>query len=124
MTIRIGNPRVGHRVGGFYVRGTVTGPNAGRQFRVGHRLPGGSYASALVQVDSSRHPQRPIGAVPLSGMLAITVAYGGIAVALLCVGLWILALPLLVATMVCWLKWAANPQQRRPASARAYEESR
>jgi len=35
---------------------------------------------------------------------------------LLVVGVWILAVPLLVATVLCWLRRAANPQQRQRRS--------
>jgi hypothetical protein len=118
MGVRIGNPRVGHRVGGFYVSAPITGRNVGRQIRIGRRLPGGFYGSVPVRISGSRRPQRPIGSLPLSGMIATTVVYVGLAVVILMAGAWFFALPLLIATVFCWLRWVANPQQRRPLVVR------
>jgi hypothetical protein len=47
--VRITNPRIGHRVGGFYVS------TNGRSTRVGHRLPGGFYGTVTA---ASGTPQR------------------------------------------------------------------
>lgn len=118
MAIRIGNPRVGHRIGGFYVSAPLTGRNAGKQIRVGHRLPGGFYASVPIRATGSRRPRRPprtIGSLPRWSMITATVVYVVLALLLLVVGVWFLAVPMLVGTVLAWLRWAANPQQRRPA---------
>jgi len=116
MSVRIGNPRGGHRVGGFYVSAPLTGRNAGRQVRVGHRLPGGLHVSVPIRATRSRRPRPPIGSLSRSAMIATTIVYVGFAVLLLVVGVWILAVPLLVATVLCWLRRAANPQQRQRRS--------
>jgi hypothetical protein len=74
--------------------------------RIGQRF-GRSYGSDLVHL--SGEPQRPIESNSGSAVIAITIVYGGLAVVFLVVGMWFLALPLLTATVICWLRWAANP---------------
>jgi hypothetical protein len=76
-------------------------------FRIGQRL-GRPYGSDLVHLIGSSAPQRPIESNSGSAVIAITIVYGGLAVVFLVVGLWFLALPLLAATVICWLRWAAN----------------
>ena len=56
--VRIGTTRIGHRVGGYYLSTPITGHNAGKQIRIGHRLPGGFYASVPVTVTKGQ-PQPP-----------------------------------------------------------------
>jgi hypothetical protein len=68
---------------------------------------GRSYGSDLVHL--SGEPQRPIESNSGSAVIAITIVYGGLAVVFLVLGVWFLALPLLAATVICWLRWAANP---------------
>ncbi|PZS21635.1 MAG: hypothetical protein DLM61_27695 [Pseudonocardiales bacterium] len=48
MSIKLGNGRIGHRVGGFYLSTPTSGRNTGKQIRVGHRLPLGFYGSQTV----------------------------------------------------------------------------
>lgn len=114
MSIRIGSTRVGHRVGGFYMSTPVTGRNAGRQVRVGHRLPGGFYASVPITVDGRRRPRPPIGSYSCGVMIATTVVFVGLAVLFLVAGGWPLTLLLIGVIAYQWLVWAANPQQRQP----------
>lgn len=74
--------------------------------RIGQRLRR-SYGSGLVHLGGEA--QRPIEANSGSAVIAITIVYGGLAVVFLILGVWFLALPLLAATVICWLRWAANP---------------
>ncbi|HET9256089.1 MAG TPA: hypothetical protein VFO16_12925 [Pseudonocardiaceae bacterium] len=87
-------------------------PHAGRQLRVGHRLPGGFYASVPVTVGSRRRPQPPIGSYSAAMMIATTVVFVGLAALFLVADGWPLTLLLIGATIYQWLVWAANPQQR------------
>ena len=66
--VRVGTTRIGHRVGGYYLSTPITGHNAGKQIRIGHRLPGGFYASVPVTVTKGQ-PQPP---APLGVQIAAT----------------------------------------------------
>jgi hypothetical protein len=77
-------------------------------FRIGQRLKRPS-GSDPVQLSGSSEPQRSTELHSGSAVIAITIVYGGLVVVFLVVGMWFLALPLLTATVICWLRWAANP---------------
>jgi hypothetical protein len=105
MSIRIGNARVGHRVGGFYVSAPLTGRNAGRRFRVGHRLPGGSYGSVPVTVTSGR-PQPPASlGVQIVATAVTAFLVGWLAVS---TGSWWLFASLAGGLGWQWVRWARS----------------
>ena len=85
MGVRIGNARVGHRVGGFYVSAPVTGPHAGRQVRVGHRLPGGGYGSVPVTVTRGQRKPPPSLGVQVVATAVTAFLFGWLVVA---TGVW------------------------------------
>ncbi|MGH3514046.1 MAG: hypothetical protein ACRDQI_06485 [Pseudonocardiaceae bacterium] len=113
MSIKLGNARVGHRVGGFYVSAPVTGRNAGRQVRIGHRLPGGFYGSVPIAATNTRRPKPPISSYSLAVMIATTILLGIPSLLMVVSPAWPLGLIFIVAGVWQWLTWAANPQDRQ-----------
>lgn len=105
MSVRFGNPRVGHRVGGFYVSAPVAGRNAGRQVRVGHRLPGGAYGSVPVTVTTGRpKPPASLG-VMLFTTVVMCALFGWLALAS---GAWWLLFSLAGGVGYQWWRWSKN----------------
>jgi len=105
-------PGLGHRVGGLYVSAPMTGRH-GRRFRIGARVARWVLAQRARRPGGSGCPACPIGSLPLVVMITASIVCVGPALVLLAAGAWFFALPPLFATGMCWLRWAANPQQRQ-----------
>lgn len=104
MSVRFGNPRVGHRVGGFYVSAPVAGRNAGRQVRVGHRI-GGFYGSVPVTVTPGRpQPRASLGTMVFT-TIVVCFLFGWLAVAS---GAWWLWLSLAGGVGCQWWRWSTT----------------
>lgn len=77
----------------------------GNQIRVGHRLPGGFYASVPITVSGQR---RPVASYTRREMVGASVGITALAVFLTVFGLWFLGLGLIVGGCYQWVLWRGN----------------
>jgi hypothetical protein len=107
MGIKIGSTRIGHRVGGFYVSTPITGRNAGKQVRIGHKLPGGFYGShTLTTTSGQTQASKPASPRVVAFSLSLT---GALILALsIASGSWILMGSYAIVLVFLMLRGRAN----------------
>ena len=96
------------------LKGNPMGIRVGNTVRVGHRLPGGFYASVPVAATG----RRPVSSYSRGEMNATTVVVTALAVFLAVFGLWPITMGLLAGMGYQWALWRAYRPNPAPWMAR------